>query len=184
MAKSASLDSAVHPFSAARLRRSTSDSCLFMEPSKIASRSSVRKSPRSSADDAMDPDPFTPIKLRQHQCPACSKSIPIPSRGLLRTPSELQLLQDEAVAEYRDYCMYVRIVNGIHRLDGDNRSLANALANAKSIHNIIRARHLPVPDVSSSLQEDDDQFRQNWQVCSDCGTVVDSDDEGIFTMDI
>jgi hypothetical protein len=141
----------------------------------------------------MNPFTFTPLNTqRQKQCAACSASIPIPSKGLIRTPSELQLLEDEAMAEYRDYCMYNRIVNGIaHSKNkqggGDmNRSLANA----DSVQNINRARHLPVlPDVvSSSLQDDDDEFRQEWQLCSNCGgTVEDSsaeDDEGIFILDM
>jgi hypothetical protein len=95
--------------------------------------------------------------------------------------------------------MYIRIVNGIHRIDGNNRSLANAVANANRVHNITQVRHSPVPDCSSSLiddddddDDDDDEFfheggeHQAWQqVCSNCGTVVDSaEDEGIFVLDM
>jgi hypothetical protein len=169
------------------LRRSTSDSYLM----ELSSRSSV---PKSASSDAMNPYTRMPIKQRQQQCVACSKSIPIPSRGLRRTPSELQLLSDEATADYQDYCMYVRIVKGMTHSKGggsddDPRSLANAVANAHSVQNIIRARHLPVPyeDSTFSLPDDcyDDLRLQEWQVCSSCGTAVDSEDhEGIFILDM
>mmetsp|Transcript_276 Transcript_276/g.447 ORF Transcript_276/g.447 Transcript_276/m.447 type:complete len:221 (-) Transcript_276:40-702(-) len=41
-----------------------------------------------------------------------SKSIPI-RHSLERTESELQLCEDEAMADYRDYVMYARIVSGM-----------------------------------------------------------------------
>ena len=189
------LDSFIRPFSAPeRLSRSTSDLQHLLEPSKIASRSGVTIA--NSGNDAMDSyNTLTPMKqIQQQECAACSKSIPIPSKGLQRTPSELQLLQDEATADYQDYCMYVRIVNGIRSRGGgggENNplSLANAVANIHSVQNIIRTRYLPAPeDVSFSQQPDDDEFlRQEWQVlCPICGgTVVDLEDqEGIFILDM
>lgn len=43
-----------------------------------------------------------------------SQSIPI-SKYIHKTPSELQLCEDEAIADYRDYCMYSRIVGAINK---------------------------------------------------------------------
>lgn len=180
------LDSSIRPVSAPErvLRRSTSDSHLLELSSMITSRSM----------NSFKTRPLTPIKqIRQPQCAACSKSIPIPFQGLRRTPSELQLLQDEAMADYQDYCMYARIVNGIHSRgggSGDNpRSRANAVANIHSVQNIIRTRHLPVPeDISLSPPQDDDDEsrREEGQVlCPSCGIVVDLEDqEGIFILDM
>ena len=74
-----------------------------------------------------------------------SQSIPISSKGMHRTPSEIQLCQDEALADYRDYCMYSRIVDGISR-----RSSAN-YENDACIANIQRTRCQP-PEESMSLQ--------------------------------
>jgi hypothetical protein len=73
---------------------------------------------------------------------APSKSIPI-AKSLKRTPSELQLMEDEARADFRDYCMYTRIVNGINSRDS-----------AEAVNSIIRTRHLPIRETSSSYQED------------------------------
>ena len=187
------LDRCIRPFSSGPerllLRRSTSDSHL-LEVSKSTSRSGITSTNTNKC--AMNSYNLTPIKQRQQHCAACSKSIPIPSKGLRRTPSELQLLQDEATADYQDYCMYARIVNGIHSRGGrgDNpKSLANAVANIHSVQNIIRTRHLPVPeDISFAIQHcDDESFRREWQVlCSSFGgNVVDREDqEGIFILDM
>lgn len=74
-----------------------------------------------------------------------SRSIPIPHR-IHRTPSEVQLLEDEAMADYRDYCMYHRIVSGIAK---NNLILGNSHVvspqregnNTAISNNIVRARH-------------------------------------------
>jgi hypothetical protein len=47
--------------------------------------------------------------------PLRSRSIPINGGGMRRTASELQLSQEEEVADFRDYIMYSRIVAGICR---------------------------------------------------------------------
>lgn len=44
-----------------------------------------------------------------------SQSIPIQQKHMKRTPSELQLHDDEELADYRDFCMFSRIVEGISR---------------------------------------------------------------------
>ena len=76
-----------------------------------------------------------------------SKAIPIANHSMKRTASELQLLEDEAMADYRDYCMYTRIVNGINerRSWGDLPTHEDGSSKAV-IRNIIRTRHCPVKD--------------------------------------
>jgi len=53
-----------------------------------------------------------------------SHSIPIRNR-MKRTPSELQLKEDEELADFRDYCMFSRIVDRMSRAQKDmlNRNL-------------------------------------------------------------
>lgn len=44
-----------------------------------------------------------------------TQAIPLPDSHIHRTESELQLSEDMAIAEYRDQCMFDRLVNGIRR---------------------------------------------------------------------
>jgi hypothetical protein len=76
-----------------------------------------------------------------------AKSIPI-TKGLESTVEELQLKEDEAMADYRDFCMYARIINGI-MIGRQGQS------NVETLHNIIRTRHLPVQALLSSSYKDD-----------------------------
>jgi ribosome-binding protein aMBF1 (putative translation factor) len=70
-----------------------------------------------------------------------SRSIPI-QKYMQRTPSELQLddEHDEVVADYRDYCMYSRIVSGISRQQMKHDDLGLRDQNVKTIENIMRTR--------------------------------------------
>ena len=81
---------------------------------------------------------------RKELSTAPTKSIPI--SHMKRTASELQLVEDEAMAEVRDYCMYTRIVNGMdpHQTD--------------TVNSIMRTRHLPVRETSYSYQDDFDKY--------------------------
>lgn len=76
-----------------------------------------------------------------------SKSIPI-QKYLRRTPSELQLCQDEAVADYKDYCMYSRILGGITRQQMKQHDLRQRYQNDITIENIMRTRHDSAPSES------------------------------------
>jgi hypothetical protein len=73
-----------------------------------------------------------------------TKSIPI-MKALRRTASELQLVEDEEMADYRDYCMFTRIVNGINEQQHKN---------TETLNHIIQTRHLPVRDTPGSDQDD------------------------------
>jgi hypothetical protein len=78
------------------------------------------------------------------QTSTTTKSIPI-SKSMRRTPSELQLSEDEAMADYRDYCMFARIVNGI----SEHQACSHHPISASVIANIVRTRHLPIQESSS-----------------------------------
>ena len=90
-----------------------------------------------------------------------SKSIPI-SKSMRRTPSEIQLLEDEAVADYRDYCMYVRIVNGMRGHQPNQNRTAKAAAE-ESVANIMRTRQMPISDTSYTLSYDE-EVDGDWNV--------------------
>jgi hypothetical protein len=125
-----------------------------------------------------------------------TKSIPI-VKNLKRTPSELQLMEDEAMADFRDYCMYTRIVSGI---TGARRHPADL----KAINNIVRTRHLPVFDTSSSYAELNsrysmlpasavpslesacritDDFADDLLIADDID-IPSPEEEGVFVMDL
>ena len=75
-----------------------------------------------------------------------------------RTYSERrQLEQANAIADYRDYCMYCRIVNGI-------RERRSNSADNDTINHIIRTRHRPV------LQEEEPSSCSHW--CRDVGETA------------
>lgn len=72
-----------------------------------------------------------------------SRSIPI-SNYIHRTDSELQLCEDEAIADYHDYCFYSRIIGGISRQQMKIKSdLELRYQNDETLANIIRTRHSP-----------------------------------------
>jgi hypothetical protein len=79
-----------------------------------------------------------------------TKSIPI-TKDRESTAEELQLKEEEARADYRDLCMYVRIINGMIGSKGPS--------NVETLNNIVRTRHLPVQDLlSSSYKEAFDKY--------------------------
>lgn len=81
-----------------------------------------------------------------------SRSIPI-NDYIQRTPSEVQLCEDEAIADYRDYCMYSRIVGGISRQQMKLQSdVELRYQNDETLGNIIRTRH-ESPAIEQSQQE-------------------------------
>lgn len=90
-----------------------------------------------------DDDDFAPLQRK-------SQSIPI-TKGLHRTPSEIQLCEDEALADYRDYCMYTRIVHGIQRSQCQAQDFDLQLENDACLQNIRRTRCGP-PEESQSLE--------------------------------
>jgi hypothetical protein len=88
-----------------------------------------------------------------------SQAIPIPiptaSESMKkRKDSELQLKEDEAMADYRDFCMYCRIVNGIReRRSWTDLPSAISSADNDTINHIIRTRHQPVQEPCSYCGE-------------------------------
>jgi hypothetical protein len=117
-----------------------------------------------------------------------SKSIPISS--LKRTPSEVQLQEDEAMAEYRDYCFYVRLVNGMnatrhHYFNNDRHGRSTDA----SLANIMRTRNLPVRNESFGSREPHGRDPRNLQnprqsSITQSDALDDDRDEGIFVMDM
>lgn len=110
------------------------------QPLKFADNKT--KTARHSTNRSSFPFPSLPSPI--------SRSIPIASSSLKRTASELQLVQDEAMADYRDFCMYMRIVNGMK----ERRSFTQLPSANGEIQNIIRTRHNPVQEGPSSYMRE------------------------------
>jgi hypothetical protein len=113
-----------------------------------------------------------------------SKSIPISS--IKRTPSEVQLHEDEAMAEYRDYCFYVRLVNG---MNATRHYFNEGRSTDQSLANIMRTRNLPVRNESFCSGDSHAKDRMNLQNPHQQSFIkpfeLDDDrDEGIFVMDM
>lgn len=122
-----------------------------------------------------------------------SKSIPI--SNIKRNLSEVQLHEDEAMADYRDYCFYARLVNGIsHRQEG---SIGNHHCHRPadpSLANIIRTRNLPVtPEAYSSSEPQacsfttgtaDPEVQARRQSFLGGTELLDDDQEEIFILDM
>lgn len=64
------------------------------------------------------------LEIPGHSPLVKTQSIPIRNR-MRRTPSELQLLEDQEMADFRDYCMFSRIVDRMSRSQREmlNRNL-------------------------------------------------------------
>mmetsp|Transcript_16672 Transcript_16672/g.23171 ORF Transcript_16672/g.23171 Transcript_16672/m.23171 type:complete len:166 (+) Transcript_16672:115-612(+) len=70
-----------------------------------------------------------------------SSSIPI-RHAIVRTDSEIQLCEDEQMADMCDYHMYVRIVYGMQQQHSSSGSDSSGIS--PTLHNIIRTRNSPV----------------------------------------
>lgn len=70
-----------------------------------------------------------------------SKSIPIRA-SMKRTSSELQLAEEKQVADFRDYLMFSRIVDGITRQQEGTKDFHSRLVNDACLAHIIGVRNL------------------------------------------
>ena len=77
-----------------------------------------------------------------------SASIPISPKSIRRTASENQLSEDEAMADYKDYIVYSRIVNGISRQNSQRKDVQLLYENQLCLGNIMRTRQYNVDDDS------------------------------------
>ena len=126
-----------------------------MVPSRTSTMS-IQIAPLTSRIDAgcsrvVSPDDYSMSRpLSRCNSGGKSRSIPIAKR-IYRTPSEIQLCEDTALADFRDYCMFSRIVNGISRRQSENQDIDLLYENDACLANIRRTRCQP-PEESKSLQ--------------------------------
>jgi hypothetical protein len=140
------------------------------------------------------------------------KSQSIPISGAHRTASEVQLCEDEALADYRDFVVYSRIVNGISRQqERPSRNLYLRQENARCLTHIVSTRHdknealfddvlgcdnrMPLQTMSHHIAQGiamanprDDYFCGEEPPESDVMTMMSSpqeeDDEDIFALEL
>jgi len=124
-----------------------------------------------------------------------TQAMSLPSSHVLRTQSEMQLSEDIAAAEWRDNCMFNRLVNGIkenqakrlQRRSKYNLPSANATFDLKGnsdtrvercLMSIVRHRYEDLQEISpvdtSSLLQSPDNFGE--------GNVIEPDEENAFEM--
>jgi hypothetical protein len=99
-----------------------------------------------------------------------SQSIPI-SQGLCKTASEVQLCQDEQVAEQRDYAFYSRVVSGICQSQGASESWHYRKENQMCLSHIIETRN------NGNTSEEDEE---GWAI----GTSLETDRKKELIRDI
>jgi len=113
-----------------------------------------------------------PCKQQQQQQ---SRSIPISASGIHRTASEVQLCEDEALADYRDYIVYSRIVNGISRQQECSHDMYCRQENDKCLAHIVSTRNnydhqpqmLPQPSLQSLSRHIVQQQAQDDYYCGE-----------------
>lgn len=167
----------------------------MIRPLRVRQEKREEEESRQNSIPSLEPDGELTRTRMQHvprrDSIVPSKSIPI--SNIKRTPSEIQLHEDEAMADYRDYCFYVRLVNGMndrrdHCCSGlDWRSTDQCLAN------IMRTRNLPVMEDSLSLEGlyQHDRHRKassnlpkQSQIYLNASRHQDDREEGIFIFDM
>lgn len=102
--------------------------------------------------------------------------IPLPAYHIRRTESEVQLHEDMAVAEYRDRCMFNRLVNGIrrrqqrhyesqhHQCFHNRQSHGPTPTMKRSRHthkDLLRHTHNTIPNLPDTVQGEDHQSSQS-----------------------
>ncbi len=121
-----------------------------------------------------------------------TKSIPIQTnrQDMLE---ELEIREQEMIADQRDYCMFHRIVNGmIARRGASNSSTISSYHSEtdKSIASILRTRYRKIDFDTRQPNNDSDVLANDGdELCSPCFPSTDDDDqqappETIFVMDM
>lgn len=70
-----------------------------------------------------------------------SQSIPISQKNRGLTEEEAELYHHAMIADYKDYVVYSRIVDGIRRKQGRTKDVALRYQNQALIDHIVRTRH-------------------------------------------
>ena len=94
-----------------------------------------------------------------------SASIPI-SNSIRRTSSEHQLSQDEAVADYKDFLFYSRVVDRISRQQGQWKDGYLRYENQMCLAHIVRTRHADAQ--KKSFDDDWSQELANFGLVDHC----------------
>ena len=133
------------------------------------------------------------------ESPITTKSASIPiSKNIPKTPSEIQLCMDEAIADQRDYVFYSRLVKGISMTQSLSQNQYIRLENQVCLSHIINTRNdYPrcqtaadddwSPGQSNLRSQDYNDFLQN--VAANALALAQSDDSeeeegGIFDLEM
>jgi len=146
----------IHPMAEKR------DRLRFVSPSP-----SCEKLVFSSAASGL-PVPLIDVPdVRQGSKLERSKSIPIRNE-MKRTSSELQLAEEEEVADFRDYLLFSRIVDGITRQQEMTKDFGSRLVNDACLAHIIGVRNLSEDQLKKEFDRrghEDQQQQSRHQHC-------------------
>jgi hypothetical protein len=121
---------------------------------------------------------------------AKSQSIPIQS-GIRRTSSELQLCEEQEMAEFRDYVMFSRIVDGIYKTQQETKDYKLKRENDLCLAHIIGTRNDSHVNLSDYRFPPEVPMHSNKSLQEILTTAIEDDfyddyleDDGIFTIDL
>jgi hypothetical protein len=157
-----------------------------------------RVSPLTTMDDSSQ-FPSEGISSRSYPCEdsndstltkAKSQSIPIQS-GIRRTTSEVQLCEEQEMAEFRDYVMFSRIVDGIYKTQQETKDYKLKRENDLCLAHIIGTRNDSDANLSDYRFPPELPMHSNKSLQEILTTAIEDDlyddyleDDGIFTIDL
>ena len=93
----------------------------------------------------------------------CMKSPSIPiGKTISKTPSEVQLCMDEAIADERDYVFYCRLVKGISLTQEKALDRTLRYENQACLAHVVRTRHRDPKSSSDATVQNEHQLHQKW----------------------
>jgi hypothetical protein len=122
---------------------------------------------------------------------AKSQSIPIQS-GIRRTSSELQLCEEQDLADFRDYVMFTRIVDGIYKTQQETKDYKLKQENDLCLAHIIGTRNDSDANLSDHrFPPETPALRSSKSLQEILTTAIEDDcyddcleDDGIFAIDL
>jgi hypothetical protein len=121
---------------------------------------------------------------------AKSQSIPIQS-GIRRTTSELQLCEEQDLADFRDYVMFTRIVDGICKTQQETEDCKLKQENDLCLAHIIGTRNDSDANLSDYRFPPEIPLRSSKSLQEILTTAIEDDcyddcleDDGIFAIDL
>lgn len=119
-----------------------------------------------------------------------SQSIPISKSALRRSPSELKLYEDEAMADFQDYVFFSRLLKGISKQQQESVSDTFLQESDECLAHIIGTRNGSLDDIATQSAKTTPyksfgEYANNNSSAAAAAAAarIEERDEGIFVMD-